>query len=123
MVNLQMNVRVSGDNGTVSLDALTFSTQGTPDPSIIEKAILCYTGPDNLLSIERYGELQYIRHHSEPNGTFVFSGRQDLPIGNNYFWLVYVVKPGNKAGVSISAYRRHVRRSVGKRYNIPNNGS
>ncbi len=96
MVNLQMNVRVSGDNGTVSLDALTFSTQGTPDPSIIEKAILCYTGPDNLLSIEDTESYSIYGTIKEPNGTFVFSGQQDLPIGNNYFWLVYVVKPETK---------------------------
>lgn len=93
-VNLQMNLRVSGDNGTVSLDALTFTTEGSTDPGIIERAILYYTGADNLINVEDTESYTIYGDIADPNGVFTFEGHEDLPIGNNYFWLVYIVKPG-----------------------------
>lgn len=93
IVNLQMNLRVIGDNGTVRLDALTFTTEGSTDPGLIGQVVLYYTGPNNLLTVEDPESYTIYGTIDEPNGSFTFEGAEDLAIGNNYFWLVYIVKP------------------------------
>jgi hypothetical protein len=91
---IRVNLRVIGDYNSVNTTSLTFSEHGTLDLSHISKAILYYTGSISQISID--GPDGYVIFGSLTNvgETLVFTGNQELEIGDNFFWLAYTVDPG-----------------------------
>lgn len=90
---MYMNVRVIGDQGTVNISSLDFTSQGTLDPAQITEATLYYTWDRSLISVT--DPTGYIIYGTATNvdGKFAFEGNLDLPVGNNYFWLAFTVNP------------------------------
>lgn len=90
---MYMNVRVIGDQGTVNISSLDFTSQGTIDPAHVTEATLYYTWDRSLIAVS--DPTGYIVYGTATNvdGKFAFEGDLDLPVGNNYFWIAFTVDP------------------------------
>lgn len=90
---MYMNVRVIGDQGTVNLTSLDFTSQGTLDPAQVTEAILYYTEDRSLISIGDPTGYTVFGNATNVAGTFTFEGNLHLPVGNNYFWIAFTLNP------------------------------
>jgi hypothetical protein len=91
---IRVNLRVIGDYNTINVTSLTFSEHGTLDASHISEAILYYTGATSLISIGNPDGYSIFGSLTNIEGKLVFTGSQDLEVGDNFFWLAYTVDPG-----------------------------
>jgi hypothetical protein len=89
IIGIQLNI--SGNCGSITVNALTFNTFGSTNPgNDISGAAIYYSGTTNLFTTNNlFGSV------SNPNGTFTITGNQPLILGAGtyYFWLTYDIQP------------------------------
>jgi len=97
---MRLQVETSGCGTTLSATQFSFSTNGSTAPAAdIASAKLFYTGTSASFSTAQpFGAAV-----ANPNGTFSFSGAQNLATGINNFWLVYDVAAGASLGNVLDA--------------------
>ena len=88
---LRVNVNTAGVVNPLNPSSLTFTTNGTTNTGFITNAKLYYTGANGATFSTT---TQYGSSIANPNGTFIFTGSQNLLPGDNFFWLVYDVAAG-----------------------------
>ncbi len=94
-----ITVNVSGNNSPIDVTNFDFNTGATTNAlASIDNAKVFYTGSTNAFSTTGFfGQI------ASPNGAFSITGTQTLGNGNNYFWLVYDIKPAVTSGDTIDA--------------------
>lgn len=102
-VVLKIEVKTSNVLNPLSATQFNLNTTGTTNPADITNARLWYTGSSNTFATTT----QFGSDEAAPNGSFSFTGSQQLAGGNNYFWLTYDVPntaaPGNLIDAEVTA--------------------
>jgi hypothetical protein len=98
-VILSANLNVVGDGGTVNVTSFTFTKNGTSFPEHVIGAKLYYTGAITFISFaeDQTTDSPTFGTVTNPGDTFTITGNMDLPVGNNYFWMVYDLDPSIEA--------------------------
>ncbi len=84
---LRVNVAAKGVLLPQTLQAISFTTNGTTKPSDIVSAHLFYTAKDSTFT----NPVEVGTACALPNGQFAFTLNRNLLAGNSYFWLAYDV--------------------------------
>lgn len=94
---IKIQVVVSGFLNPLTLSSITCNTNGTTNTADIANARIWYTGNSSVYSaITQFGSVI-----TNPNGSIIFSGSQQLSGGTNYFWLTYDVPLTATTGNSV----------------------
>ena len=94
-----VTVNMLGTLSPLSITSLTFNTNGTTSAADISNATLWYSGTNSTFSATgQFGSVV-----AAPNGSFNFTGTQQLSSGANYFWLTYDLPTGATMGNVVDA--------------------
>ncbi len=97
---MRILVVTSATGAPIAATAFDFSTTGSAAPTTnISNGKLWYTGSSATYT----SPVQVGSTVTSPNGTFSFTGSQNLGNGNNYFWLTYDIPTGANLGDSVDA--------------------
>ena len=95
-----ITINTSGAQSPLVASQFSFSTTGSTNPALdIQNGKLFYTGSNPAFETSN----QVGSTISNPNGTFVINGQQQLSEGNNYFWLTYDIQPTSTLGNDVDA--------------------
>lgn len=98
-VILKVQVNTQDLLNPISLNSLTFNTNGTSNAIDIDDARVYYTGSSDVFSTNNH----FGSDVAAPVGSFTISGSQQLTVGANYFWLVYDISPDATVGNVVDA--------------------
>jgi hypothetical protein len=94
-----VQVVTAGTLTPLSVDSITFTTNGTTDVTDIVNAKLWFTGTSPVFAATTQVDTTY----TDPDGVFVMNPDQELAEGTNYFWLTYDVAAEAEMGDHLDA--------------------
>lgn len=81
---IRLKIVTDGSTNPISLNSISFNTNGTTSASDITNAKVYYTTSETFSTATQFGSSV-----NNPNGSFTVNGNQQLSYQNNYFWLAY----------------------------------